>query len=289
MGKYFNVLEKLNKSKNASPPPPSRKESSEGAYEKAKALRLDTSGFNPDPQPNEGQTGVGAKNDVDPYIPSLLDPASPAGEAFKLLRARLLVESPQKSLKAIIISSPEPLDGKTLVASNLAVSIAHGINEHVLLVNCDLRRPSVLKRFGMKSKKGIREYLENGGDLAPYMIKTEVKKLTILPAGEIPPNPSELLSSEKMRNLVQELKDRYEDRYVIFDAPPTHFTAETATLVSMVDSALLVVREGKTSAQGISDAINSIGPEKIRGIVFNASTESNSKYGYYYKYYQKGS
>jgi capsular exopolysaccharide synthesis family protein len=188
-----------------------------------------------------------------------------------------------------MVSSAEPLDGKTLVAANLSVAIASGMNEHVLLVDCDLRRPALHQRFGIDVAQGIREYLEGGTSLAPCLVDTPAEKLKLLPAGKRPPNPSELLSSEKMRHLVKELKDRYEDRYIIFDAPPAQFTAETAFLASMMDGVLLVVRSGKTSEPLVSQAIENIGREKILGMVFNASRESDKNYyRYYYRYYQKG-
>jgi capsular exopolysaccharide synthesis family protein len=187
-----------------------------------------------------------------------------------------------------MVSSPEPLDGKTLVAANLSVAIASGMNEYVMLVDCDLRRPTLHQRFGVKPHQGVREYLEKGTSLHPYLLDTPAKKLKLFPGGKPPTNPSELLSSEKMRHLVKELKDRYEDRYIIFDAPPAQFTAETAFLASMMDGVLLVVRSGKTSEPLISQAIESIGRERILGLVFNASRESEKAYyRYHYRYYQK--
>jgi Mrp family chromosome partitioning ATPase len=119
-------------------------------------------------------------------------------------------------------------------------------------------------------------------------VDTPAEKLKLLPGGQPPPNPSELLSSKKMRGLVKELKDRYEDRYIIFDAPPAQFTAETAFLASMMDGVLLVVRSGKTSERLVSQAVENIGRERILGVVFNASPESIKDYRYYYRYYQKG-
>jgi len=225
---------------------------------------------------------------LDPRLISLLKPNSPAGECFKILRAKLLVDAPNKSVKAIMVSSPEPLDGKTLVAANLGVAIAAGMNEHVMLVDCDLRRPTLHQCLGVNPSQGVREYLEEGTSLGPYLVDTPAKKLKLLPGGKPPPNPSELLSSEKMRHLVKELKDRYEDRYIIFDAPPAEFTAETAFLASMMDGVLLVVRYGKTSAPLVSQAIENIGRERILGVVFNASPDSQRNYHYYYRHYQKG-
>jgi len=186
-----------------------------------------------------------------------------------------------------MVTSPLPLDGKSMVAANLAISIAQGINEYVMLVDCDLRRPSIGGLLGLNVHEGIRDYLEDGTSVAPYLVKAPVAKLTVLPAGKVAPNPSELLSSEKMRLFVEELKDRYEDRYIIFDATPAHFAAETTFLASMVDGVLLVVRSGKTARDSVLESIENIGREKNIGVVFNASNESPRGYGYYYRYYRK--
>jgi len=186
-----------------------------------------------------------------------------------------------------MVTSPQPLDGKSLVAANLAISIAQGVSEHVLLLDCDLRQPSQHQLFGLQAHLGLREYLENGDSVAPHLLKTPMRKLTLLPAGRPPPNPSELLSSEKMRLLVAELKARYQNRYIILDATPAKFAAETAVLAPDVDCVLLVVRSGKTSRETALEAIETIGREKILGVVFNASTEVQREYQHYYRYYQK--
>ena len=187
-----------------------------------------------------------------------------------------------------MVTGAEPADGKTLVSANLAVSIAQGMNHYVLLVDCDLRRPSLQKIFGLKAKQGLREYLENGDSIAPYLLKTPVGKLTLLPAGQPSSSPSELLGSEKMELLIQELKGRYPDRFIILDSPPAHFTAESFSLSSIMDGVLLVVRSGKTSREPLEHVVANIPREKIIGVVFNASAEVQRDYRYYYKYYQRG-
>ena len=187
-----------------------------------------------------------------------------------------------------MVTGAEPADGKTLVAANLAVSIAQGMNHYVLLVDCDLRRPSLHKSLGLQAKQGLREYLEEGNSIAPYLIKTPVGKLTLLPAGKPSSSPSELLASDKMKLLVQELRQRYPDRFIILDSPPALFTAETSSLYSMMDGVLLVVRAGKTNKDPIIDVLANIGREKIVGVVFNASIEVQRDYRSYYKYYQSG-
>lgn len=285
MGKFFEALKKSESATRtvAQEHRPKRENVVDIPSEKIDMLKMDTA---PKPTHSEKDDPVSGRA-IDPYLVALSDPTSSEAESFKVLRAKLFVGTSFKTLRTIMVSSAEPLDGKTLVAANLAVTIARGVNEHVMLADCDLRRPSLHQRFGLPLGAGIREYLESGTALASYMIKTSQDKLTLLLAGQSPPNPSELLSSEKMRLLVEELKNRYDDRYIILDAPPAQFTAETNFLASMVDGILLVVRYGKTSKNLIAQAIDNLGREKILGVVFNASNEHSRKYGYYYKYYQK--
>ena len=162
------------------------------------------------------------------------------------------------------------------------------MNHYVMLVDCDVRRPSLHKSFGLEVKQGLREYLADGTSVAPYLLKTPVQKLTLLPAGQPSSSPSELLGSEKMKSLILELKERYPDRFLTLDTPPAHFTAEITPLCSMMDKVLLVVREGKTKRKPVADVVANIGRERIIGLVFNASREVQRDYRYYYQYYQKG-
>ena len=186
-----------------------------------------------------------------------------------------------------MVASAQSLDGKSMVAANLAVSIAYGINEHVLLVDCDLRRPSLHRMLGLEASLGLSNYLLNGNSVSPYLLKTPVEKLTLLPAGEPPPNPSELLSCNKMRHLIEELKGRYQDRFIIFDTPPAYFTPEGSSLASMVDGVLLVVRSAKTSYERLVSVVDNIGRDKILGVAFNFCNEILNDYGQYYYHYQK--
>lgn len=225
---------------------------------------------------------------VDPRLTALLDPGSPAAECFKMLRTKLLVASRERTLRSVMVTSAEPLDGKSLVSANLAVSIAQGINEYVMLVDCDLRAPSIHRMFNVAPSWGIQEYLKEGTSLAPFLVPTSLKKLTLLPGKGPCSNPAELLCSQKMRLLVDELKSRYEDRFIIFDCPPGQFTAETAFLARLMDGVILVVRYGKTPRHLLSETVENIGRERIFGFVFNASNERQKDYQYYYRYYRGG-
>jgi Mrp family chromosome partitioning ATPase len=141
--------------------------------------------------------------------------------------------------------------------------------------------------FNLNVEAGIQEYLREGTSVGPFLVKTPLQKLSVLPGGRPPPNPSELLCSIKMQALVEELTSRYEDRFVIFDSPPGQFMAETAFLARLMDGILLVVRQGRTQRDVILNTLENIGRDRILGVVFNASDECQRDYHYYYRYYRE--
>ena len=284
MGKSFETSKKSQTDNRRASPKPSPKKVVKISAETLNALKLDTTATRGPVEESPLPQGR-----LDPRLASYLEPGSPAVESFKMLRAKILTRNSNSRPRTIMVTSPQPMDGKSMVSTNLAINIAQGINEYVLLVDCDLRRPSLDKIFGLNAHEGISEYLEKGTSVGPYFVKTPIAKLSLLPAGKPPPNPSELLSSEKTRRLVEELRGRYEDRYIIFDATPAQFAAETTFLASMVDGVLLVVRSGKTARDSVLEAIENIGRNKIVGVVFNASNDRHKDYyRHYYRYYRKG-
>lgn len=283
MGKFFDALKKSEPLKEHASCMLAATTVAKISPQNVDALKLDTGA-----PKGPGEESAFSRNGMEQRLASFLEPQSMASESFKMLRAKLFTNNSRCRPRSIMVTSPQPLDGKTMVAANLAISIAQGINEYVMLVDCDLRGPSLDRLLGLNVNEGIREYLEDGISVAPYLLKTFVEKLTLLPAGKPPQNPSELLSSEKMQLLVDELKGRYEDRYIIFDTTPTQFVAETTFLASIVDSVVLVVRAGRTNKDMILESTKNIDRKKIVGVVFNASEESEKGYGYYYyRYYDK--
>ena len=283
MGKFFDALKKAEKSRKPDQLESDSKKVVKISREQVEPLKLDAQQLD---SVREGQQVF--NGGVDPRLVCLREPNSPAAECFKVLRSKLLVRESGQLARTIMVTGVQPKDGKSLVAANLAVSIAQGINQYVLLVDCDLRRPFLHTSFGLQPEHGLRDYLEGGESVSPYLFKTPVEKLTLLPAGRALVSPSELLGSEKMRLLVCELRDRYQDRFIILDTPPAHFTAEAAPLFSMMDGVLLVVRAGKTALEPIKEVIAGLDREKILGVVFNAGKEVQKDYRYYQRYYQRG-
>lgn len=282
MGKFLEALKKSETVNGQSSPEPAPTKVVDISRKTVDALELDTT-----PAWEPAQESALPRGQLDPRLASFLEPGSLAVESFKMLRAKILTRNSESRPRTLMVTSPQPMDGKTMVATNLAISIAQGVNEYVLLVDCDLRRPSLDRILGLNVHVGLGEYLEKGTSVGPYLLKTPLDKLTLLPAGKPSPMPFELLSSEKARRLVEELRGRYEDRYIIFDATPAQFAAETTFLASIVDGILLVVRSGKTSRNSVLEAIENLDRNKIVGVVFNASTKSAKDYRYYYGHHRK--
>lgn len=233
------------------------------------------------------------ENQIDENMVTLLNPQSFEAEQFKILRTNLLFPSSGKSPRTIMVTSAMPDEGKSLISANLAVSIAQSIQEYVLLIDCDIRRPRIHTQFGFGTVPGLSEHLSRGIPLSSLILNTKVNKLSILPGGTPPHNPSELMSSQQMSRLLQEVKYRYSDRFIVIDSPPPKLTAETSALSRQVDGVLLVIEYGRTSREMVLDLINIIGKEKIIGVVFNkldmrfAHYYGLGKYKTYSKYYQK--
>ncbi len=213
-------------------------------------------------------------------------------EIFKTLRARILLAKERNtSAGTIMVTSAMPGEGKSFVAANLSLAFASGLDQYVLLVDGDLRRPSIKKLFGRNENFGLVNYLQSHTSLPKLIVRSRKPKLSLLLAGKPPSNPSELLSSTLMKDLIYELSARYTDRTIIFDAPPVLLTAEARTLAHHVDGVVVVVRQGVVGKAKIEETINAIGPERILGIVFNdhhgAYFSKSSKYGYGYGYGSK--
>ena len=238
------------------------------------------------------QTGEGAgfvskapQGPVDPKLVVFHEPGSPAAEHFKVLRSQILYPKDGKDRRVILVTSAMEEAGKTMVACNLAVSIAQGIDPYALLIDADIRKASVHRMLGFEPAEGLSEYLQTEEPLSKYLIRTPMMKLTVLPAGHSVRNPAELLTSAKMRHLFEEARERYPDRFIIVDSPPVNLAAETLSLSQNVDAVVFVVRYGYSSQDLIEEAIAKVGEDKILGIVFNCFESPSGKYSYYKKKY----
>jgi protein-tyrosine kinase len=216
-----------------------------------------------------------------------------AAEQFRMLRTNLLFPSNGKSPRCILVTSALPDEGKSFVSANLAITFAQNIDKHVLLVDCDMRKPSIHTLFGYAAAPGLSDHLAHRRPLEELILKTTYERLRILPGGAPPPNPAELLSSNRMADLVDEIRYRYDDRYIIIDSPPPQLTSETSAMARLVDAILLVIRSGRTKRELIEEVVDKLGKEKIAGIIANwvddrlFSYYGKGKYAQYGSYYQQ--
>jgi len=221
---------------------------------------------------------------IDPNLVSVVNPESVETEIFKVLRSKILFPPSGKPPRSIMVTSAVPGEGKSFVAANLAVNMAQNIEDHVLLMDCDLRRPTIHRMFGLDRVMGLSEHLSNGNKIPDLLIKTGLGKLSLFPSGTPPHNPSEVLSSAKMAKLLDELKTRYQDRYLIIESPPPMLAPETIAIAKQVDAVILVIKFGSTPMDAVEELIDNLGKEKIIGAVINRFDARTSRYYGYRKY-----
>ncbi len=204
-------------------------------------------------------------------------------DAYKLLRTRVLHRMQQNNWRVLGITSPGANVGKTLTAVNLAISIAMKHENTVVLVDADLRRPSVHKCLGIEPEYGLLDYLEGNVSIDRMLINPGIDGFVVIPShNDSHTRSSERLSSTRMERLVRELKARYPDRVVLFDLPPMLVGDDVEAFSPYVDAFLLVVEEGKTDIQEYAKTIEILENKEILGTVLNKSEEVGHGYDYYY-------
>jgi protein-tyrosine kinase len=228
---------------------------------------------------------AGITDKLDDHLYMYHMPYSYTAEQIRKLRTAIFHNQDRPVPKVIMITSAVPAEGKSLIASNLAIAVAKGEDRHVLLVECDIRKPSLYTLFKYPPSKGVVEILQGKATVGECLIKTPIDKLTILPAAkEAPVNPSELLESKGMKSLIKELSERYEDRYLIIDTSPIQATVDPKILASQVDAIIMVSRYRYTREADFKMALGNLPKEKIIGTVLNAVDELPAKKYSYHKY-----
>jgi capsular exopolysaccharide synthesis family protein len=212
------------------------------------------------------------------------DPTCLAAEACRSIRTNMLFISAQKEFSLFSVTSPGPQDGKTTVAINLAITMAQA-GGRILLIDTDMRRPRIHRSFGLKSDKGISSVIAGDIPLKDAIHKSEVPNLDILPCGPMPPNPAELLHTERFRQILAECHGGY-DR-VILDSPPIGPVTDPAIIGGATDGVVLVLRAGHTTREATQFARRQLGDAgaRILGLVINQTDRKGSGYGYGYGYY----
>lgn len=207
-------------------------------------------------------------------------------EAFRSVRTSVIFSSPEdRPLKAILVTSAIPQEGKTSVVVNLATVFAQK-NEQVIIIETDMRRHRLAQSFDLDNQDGLSSFLAGTADLEKILKKTSVPNLSLIPAGPVPPNPAELLTSTKLTWLLDELKKRF-DR-IIIDSPPVLTVADTSILAHIVDGAIQVIRAGFVNLEVVLRAKQRLTEAKARilGVILNnAEIKKEDSYYYYHYYY----
>ncbi|TWJ17325.1 XrtA-associated tyrosine autokinase [Geobacter argillaceus] len=218
-----------------------------------------------------------------PLLVAGSDPSSPAAEEYRKLKSILVkLTKSDEFHNTIMVTSSVAGEGKTITSLNLALSLAQQFDHTVLLIDADLRRPSVHRYLGITAERGLADCLSGDAELGDVLINTGIGKLVVLPAGKDLRNPVELFTSQKMSDLLMEIKYRYPDRYIVIDTPPILPFAETRHLSHLVDGTIFVVKEDGASLQGIKEALESLGGSNVLGIVYNEARIDRMDDRYYY-------
>lgn len=215
---------------------------------------------------------------------SVNNPKSPISEAYRMLRTNIQFSSYDRLLKVINITSTGPGEGKTTTICNLAVTMAQS-GKKVLLIDADLRKPQLHRQFNVKNSRGLTNVLVQHVKTDDVIVATEQRGLDILTTGPIPPNPSELIGSKRMMDIIEVVTMKYD--HILIDCPPVGVVTDPALLSAIVDGTIFVVSYGKTSieeskrAKSLLDNVNA----NILGVVLNKIPKDGKGYYGYYQYY----
>ena len=194
----------------------------------------------------------------------------PASDIYGLLRTQVLQRLRKHGMSSLAVVGPELGSGATTTAANLAVAIALDVNQTVLLVDLNLRAPSIHEKFGLEPSAGIDDYLRGEAALKDCLVSPGMSRLVVLPARIANGTAAEVISSPRMTALSKELKSRYSDRIIIYDTPPLLSSGDTLGFLPNVDAVLLVVRRGQTTKAELEKSASLLGSKAIVGTLLNA-------------------
>jgi len=194
---------------------------------------------------------------------------SSAANRVKMLRTQILSKMANEGKNTLLITSANPGEGKTLTAINLAISISQEMDRTTLLVDSDLRKPAIHSYFGFEVSQGLSDYLRNNMPLSDLLVSPGIEKLVILPGGKPLTNSSELLGSPRMESLVAELKERYANRFIIFDSCSLLEFADPLVLSRLIDGILIVVEAEKTTKNDLKRTFELLRDKPVIGTLLN--------------------
>jgi exopolysaccharide/PEP-CTERM locus tyrosine autokinase len=225
-----------------------------------------------------------------PLLATLCEPHSSVSEEYRKLKSVVVTFARQDGFRNVImVTSSVSNEGKSLTSLNLAITLAQEHDHTVLLVDADLRNPSIQKYLNIEPAKGLSDYLNGEAtSISDLLVKTGIGRLTYLPAGTPIKNPVELFSSQKMRDFIAEIRNRYNDRFIIIDTPPLLPFAETRSLCAIADGVLFIIREGQATPDNIGEAMKALDSSKLIGAVYNDATTASLDGHYHYYGYGSG-
>lgn len=215
------------------------------------------------------------------------NPKSPISEAYRTLRTNIQFSSLDKSIKTIVVTSAGPGEGKTTSVTNLAITMAHS-GSKVLLIDGDLRKPELHRIFEISKEIGLTSVLVSELDYKERVVPTYIRGLEVLPVGVIPPNPSELLASKKMKQLLNDVKQDYD--FILIDTPPAAVVTDASILAAAVDGVILVCASGQIAIDEVGRAKELLENVKanIIGVILNKISVNRKGYSQYYYYHYYG-
>lgn len=218
-------------------------------------------------------------------------PRTTTSDQFRVIKRPLISNAmgrgaaPLKHGNLIMVTSALPGEGKSFTSLNLAMSIAAELDNTVMLVDADVARPSVLRMLGLPPGPGLLDVLEHKTELSDVLLRTNIDKLTLLPSGNPHPRATELLASDAMRDLLDDMATRYPDRIIIFDSPPLLLTTESRVLATHMGQIVVVVQAGRTLQADVQHALATIETCPVKMMILNKARGSNAgSYGYGYGY-----
>ena len=193
----------------------------------------------------------------------------PASWAFDVLRTQVLQKMDENGWRTLAITSPSVESGKTVVAINLAMSIAQQTNRTALLVDFDLRRPSVARYLGLNRSLSLNDFLDGRANVGDALVNPGIERFVVLPTNQPVTGASEVLSSSKVGHLIDDLRERYSDRIVIFDLPPVLAADDVMSVLPRIDCVLMVVGSGVSTENEVEEAMSRLSKANLLGVVLN--------------------
>jgi capsular exopolysaccharide synthesis family protein len=224
---------------------------------------------------------------VEPRLISITQPHSTYCEEYRNLRTQVLHKSQRQKLQSIVVASINPSEGKSVTALNLSWLLAQTDGVRALLIDSDLRMPSLTDYLGIETDRGLSDILAGTSSLKDSIVRLEPAGLHLLPGGEARTDVAELISGPKFREILRQAREMFD--YIIIDAPPLGIFTDATVLINHADGAMLVVRAGRTKYSAVDRILESLPRERMLGVVLNQSDEvlAETNYGYGYGYYGK--